>query len=56
MLSKRRAVSFTGLQLHSLPKTFENEEKIKAEYYDEVIETIKRLSGAYQVITFDHSK
>ena len=34
---------------------FDDDEKIKQHYYDEVIATIKRLTGASRVVIFDHS-
>lgn len=49
----------TGFQyFHHAPKhtSFTNDEEIKAEYYPESIELIKKLTGATRVVIFDHSK
>lgn len=48
----------TGFQYfeHTSKHTsFENDEEIKAEYYTESIELIKKLTGATRVEIFDHS-
>ena len=36
--------------------TFDDEEKIRSEYYPESVELIKKLTGASRVELFDHSK
>lgn len=48
-----------GFQLINAPakhKTFRNDEEIKAEYYPETIELIKKETGASRVVIFDHSE
>lgn len=52
------SVDKTGFQFfHHVSKhtSFENEEEIKAEYYPESVELIKKLTGATRVEIFDHS-
>lgn len=51
----------SGFEFHKAPSTltaddFDNEEKIKSVYYQEVIDTIKKFTGASKVVIFDHSK
>ena len=49
----------TGFQFYkhtSKHTTFDNEEKIRSEYYPESVELIKKLTGASRVKLFDHSK
>jgi len=50
----------TGFEFHKSPTSlktdeFEDDDKIKEAYYPEVIETIKRLTGASKVVIFDHT-
>jgi hypothetical protein len=48
-----------GFQLFTRPTkhaAFDNDEKVKEEYYPESIEAIKELTGASRVVLFDHSK
>ncbi|KAF8328146.1 uncharacterized protein EI90DRAFT_3065726 [Cantharellus anzutake] len=47
-----------GFQFYRRPskeKTFDDEEQIKAEYYQESIGLIKELTGANRVVVFDHT-
>lgn len=48
----------TGFQYFrhvSQHKSFSNDEEIKAEYYPESAELLKKLTGASRVVIFDHS-
>lgn len=48
-----------GFEFHkgaSTHKSFANEEEVKAEYYPESIELVKRITGASKVVPFDHSE
>ena len=40
----------------SAHKAFTSEEAIKAEYYPETIELVKKLTGASRIVPFDHSQ
>ncbi|KAF5354567.1 hypothetical protein D9758_011202 [Tetrapyrgos nigripes] len=47
-----------GFQFYKHPAkhtTFANDEEIKAEYYPESVELIKKLTGASKVVLFDHT-
>ncbi|KEP50706.1 hypothetical protein V565_074990 [Rhizoctonia solani 123E] len=47
-----------GFEFHTIPsreKKFESDESIRANYYDDCIETIKKLTGASRVVIFDHT-
>lgn len=44
---------FKGAAKHT---SFTNEEEVKAEYYPESIELVKKLTGASRIVPFDHSK
>ena len=49
----------TGFQFFHAPsrhKAFSNDQEIKQEYYPEVIEYIKKFTGASKVFIFDHSE
>jgi len=43
---------FKGSSTH---KSFSNEEEVKAEYYPESIELVKKITGASRVVPFDHT-
>jgi hypothetical protein len=48
-----------GFEFHTAPsreKDFEDEESIRTTYYEDVSETLKKLTGASRVAIFDHSE
>lgn len=46
---------FTFVNSPSQEKEFEDEEAIKTGYYNEVIELVKKETGAKRVVIFDHT-
>ncbi|KAG8711405.1 hypothetical protein FRC11_002862 [Ceratobasidium sp. 423] len=47
-----------GFEFHNIPsreKNFESDESIRAVYYEDSIETLKKLTGASRVVIYDHT-
>ncbi|CAE6490725.1 unnamed protein product [Rhizoctonia solani] len=55
---KEFTLDSAGFEFHTIPsreKTFESDESIRSVYYEDCVETFKKLTGASRVAIFDHT-